>query len=100
MSKVKFYQVEKEINGTKYTAQFSGMRAWMRLSDESKNGDTVSTEKLIDKVLSVGLIEPRVTMDDFETQDELMDVFNFVSEVMKGNFRDKEKQEATKAAGN
>lgn len=101
MAKVKFYQVEKEINGVKYVAQFNGLSAWLRCVDQSYCDDSsnTSTEKLAANVLSMGLIEPKVTVDDFESQDELTEVTSFVQNVMKGNFRAKSEKKPTEEQG-
>ena len=48
MDKSKFYTVEKEINGTKYVAQFSGLSVAVRGVDSSyiDGTTTTRTEKL------------------------------------------------------
>lgn len=96
---VKFYQREKEINGVKYVAQFSGLGAWLKCVDESYiNGTTnTSTEKLSKNVLKYGLIEPSVTIDDFESMEDLQEVVNWVTEVMQGHFREEVKPKADTA---
>ena len=95
---VKHYQVEKEINGVKYVAQFSGVSAWFDCVYRSymDNGQT-ATKKLAENVLSMGLVEPKgVNIDDFETQEELQTVTNFISDVMRGHFRTKVDEKPTK----
>lgn len=89
---MKSYQIDKEINGKKYKAQFSGLGAWLKCVDESyiDGTSTVSNVSLAANTLKFGLVEPAgLTIDDFESLDELTAVTSFVSDVMKGNFRDK-----------
>lgn len=92
MAKVKFYQRSKEINGVKYTAQFNGLSAWLKCVDASyiEGTQTTSAELFSENLLKMGLVEPKVTVDDFETQAELNDVTEFVKGVMRGDFRDTE----------
>jgi hypothetical protein len=86
---IKNYMITHEINGTKYTAQFSGLSAWYRLLDMAKNdnGEGVSNEKFAAETLKLGLVEPKMTVDDFGDADELEEVLKFVQNVMKGKFR-------------
>ena len=45
----------------------------------------------------MGLVEPKgVNIDDFETQEELQTVTNFISDVMRGHFRTKVDEKPTK----
>lgn len=101
MANKKFYQVEKEINGVKYTAQFSGLSAWLRCTDAAKqdNGsDDPSNIRIYEKVLEAGLVEPKgLTVDDFDDMDNLDAVFKFVSNVMKGKFRTQTEKKGTEA---
>lgn len=87
----KFYTVEKEINGTKYVAQFNGISAAIEAVDNSYvDGSTnVSMSKLSKYILGNVIVEPKnLTADDFETLDEFSEVISFGREVMQGNFRD------------
>lgn len=90
MAKTKFYQRKKEINGVEYTAQFNGLSAWLRCVDQSyiDGSSNTSTELLSENILKMGLIDPKVTVDDFEDQDSLQEVTRFVQDVMKGKFRE------------
>ena len=90
MANNKFYTVEKEINGTKYVAQFNGMSAAMRAIDDcyidgSSNISNIKLGKyLFDKVI----VEPKgLTIDDFDCIDELSEVTNWARDVMQGKFR-------------
>ena len=45
----------------------------------------------------MGLVEPKdADIDDFETQEELQEVTNFVSGVMRGHFREKTVEKSVK----
>lgn len=99
MANKKFYQRTKEINGVKYTAQFSGLSAWLRCADAARKDDdeeeSVNT-RIYNKVFEAGLVEPKgVTVDDFEDMETLDKVFGFVSGVMKGKFRDRTEEKGT-----
>lgn len=103
MANKKFYQRTKEINGVKYTAQFSGLSAWLRCADEAKkddDGDESSTIRIYNRVFEAGLVEPKgLTVDDFEDMEVLDKVFGFVSNVMKGKFRDRTEEKGSEAKG-
>lgn len=95
-----FYQVEKEINGTKYVAQFSGISTALKAHDESfdDNGNT-SAVKMSEYLFKHVIVEPKnLTADDFETMAEYNEVVRFAREVMQGNFREKKDEGATKKA--
>lgn len=95
----KFYTVEKEINGTKYVAQFNGISAAIEAVDNSYvDGSTnVSMSKLSKYILDNVIVEPKgLTADDFETLDEFSEVISFGREVMQGNFRDQKVESGTK----
>lgn len=73
MDKSKFYTVEKEINGTKYVAQFSGLSVAVRGVDSSyiDGTTTTSTEKLGQYILDNVIVEPKgLTADSFDTMEE------------------------------
>lgn len=101
MAKVNFYQKTKEIKGVKYTAQFSGLSAWLRCTDDAKQDDgsgTPASVRIYEKVFDAGLVEPKgLKVDDFESMEDLDEVFNFVSGVMKGKFRDPAEKKGTEA---
>lgn len=86
----KFYQRTKEINGVKYTAQYSGLETWLQCVDESSRGEgqAISNLKLAKNILKYGLIDPKVEVNDFETQEDLNAVIDWVQQVMQGKFRD------------
>ena len=88
------YQVEKEINGVKYTAQFNGVREGSRAIDRSyiEGTGNISLEKIGDYVLKHVIIEPSgLDMDDFETMDDFKDVVEWGQGVMQGKFRNENK---------
>ena len=85
-----FYTVEKEINGVKYTAQFSGMSTALRAIDESyiDGSDNTSLIKLSSYIFEHVIVEPKgLTVDDFDSMQELRDVTDWAQEVMQGKFR-------------
>ena len=97
---MKFYTVDKEINGKKYTAQFNGISAALKSVDETyiPGTNTTSAEKTAVYILKNVIVEPGgLTPDDFDSVDELNEVVRFGSEVMQGNFRTK--ADAGKAEG-
>ena len=96
------YTIEKEINGVKYVAQFNGISAALEAVDSCYVDGTsnISTMKLNKYLLDNVIVEPKgLTVDDFDTVEELNAVTNFAREVMQGNFRDKAQQGATDKKG-
>ncbi len=97
MGNTKFYTREKEINGKKYVAQFNGLSAACRAIDQSYIDDTntTSAEKFSNYILEHVIVEPKgLTIDDFETMEELTAVTTFGREVMQGKFREEKTDEA------
>lgn len=102
MATNKFYQVEREINGTKYVAQFSGISTALRAVDESYLDGTNNTsmEKMGEFLFKHIIVEPKgLTVDDFETMEEFNAVIKFATGVMKGEFREEAVAGAAKAKG-
>lgn len=102
MEKNKFYTVEKEFNGTKYVAQFSGVSTAVRAIDSSyiEGTSTTSTEKLGQYILDNIIVDPKgLTADDFETMEEYNAVTTWGRDVMYGKFRDRADAGAGKAKG-
>lgn len=88
---VKPYTKEKEINGKKYVAQFSGLGSALDAIDNSyiNGSDRISIRKISGYVLENVIVEPQgLTADDFDDLDELNEVVKFGMEVMQGKFRD------------
>lgn len=95
-----FYTVEKEINGVKYVAQFSGISASLRAVDESYIEGTNNTSmlKMADYLFKNIIVEPKgLTVDDFASMDDFNEVVAFARKVMNGDFRDKKNEGTTKA---
>lgn len=87
----KFYTCEKEINGKKYVAQFNGLSAAIQAIDNSyvEGSQNTSIEKLTKYILQNVIVEPKgLSIDDFETMEELNDVIRFGRSVMEGKFRE------------
>lgn len=102
MDKSKFYTVEKEIEGKKYVAQFSGVSAAVRAIDNSyiDGTNTTSTEKLGQYILDNIIVDPKgMTADDFDTLEEYNAVTTWGRDVMYGKFRNGTDAPKTKAAG-
>lgn len=92
MDKSKFYTVEKEINGVKYVAQFSGLSVAVRGVDSSyiDGTTTTSTEKLGQYILDHVIVEPKgLTADSFDSMEEYNVVTTWGRDVMYGKFRKK-----------
>lgn len=94
----KFYQREKTINGKKYVAQFNGLSAAIQAIDNSyiEGTQNTSIEKLTKYILENVIVEPKMTIDDFETMEELNEVIRFGRAVMEGKFREETKQNPKK----
>lgn len=95
----KFYTVDKEINGTKYKAQFNGLSAALEAVDNCYvDGKAItSSKKMSEYVLTHVIVEPSgLKIDDFETIEELNEVISFGKEVMQGRFRDKKSKTTTR----
>ncbi len=63
----KFYTVKKEINGTEYVAQFSGISTALRCVDESTNKKTGGTNliKYAEYLFEHVIVEPKIKISDF-----------------------------------
>ncbi len=94
----KFYEETKEINGKKYTAQFSGISTALKAVDSSyiEGTNNTSSEKMTKYLLENVIVDPKgLTADDFEDIDEYNEVIGFAREVMQGKFRKKANETAT-----
>lgn len=85
----KFYQVKKTINGVEYTAQFNGVSAAMEAIDGCyiDGSSNISSKKLADYVFEHVIVNPKVTIDDFDSVSEMNEVAEWGRDVMQGNFR-------------
>ena len=98
----KHYTVTKEINGTKYKAQFAGLSVAQDAVDSTYIDDTAitSTKKLTEYILEHVIVEPKgLTSDDFDVYEDLQEVVVFGREVMQGHFRDKADEGAAAKKG-
>jgi len=91
------YTVEKEINGKKYIAQFNGLSAALDAVDNCyiDGSNNISTGKMAKYLFEHVIVDPKVTVDDFDSLEELNAVTNFAREVMQGNFRNEAHEGAT-----
>lgn len=90
MAENKFYTVEKEINGVKYTAQFNGLSAALKAVDQSyiPGTENLSTLKLAEYLFKNVVVDPKgLTVDDFESMEDFQEVMSWAQEVMQGKFR-------------
>lgn len=94
----KFEQIKKTINDVEYTAQFNGLAAALKAIDECYVDGTsnISTFKLTEYVFKNVIIDPKVSIDDFEDADTLNEVVAFGREVMQGTFRKEENEVGAK----
>lgn len=71
---------QKEITtetGKKYTLQHPGVRNVTRINDRVKNKHGVnSEEKICDEMFKHVVVEPKVSIDDFEDYGEMIEVAN------------------------
>lgn len=88
MANLKPKTFTKEINGNTYTAQFNGMYACLEALDEigatSQKGPSLA--KTAKYVLENVIVDPKLSVNDFSSMDDLNDVVTFGLEIMKGNF--------------
>ena len=82
----------------KYTAQFNGLAAAIQAVDNSYIDGTQNTsiEKMTNYILNNVIVSPKMTIDDFETMEELNEVIRFGRSVMEGKFRQTADKGATK----
>lgn len=96
------YQVEKEIKGKKYIAQFAGLSVALKAVDSSyiEGTSNTSIEKMAEYMFKHVIVEPKnLSIDDFDTVDELNEVIAFARNVMQGGFRDKADAGAAEGKG-
>lgn len=90
MDKKKFYSVEKEIKGVKYTAQFNGLSAALKAVDDSyiEGTENLSTLKLAEYIFEHVIVEPKgLTPDSFDSMEDFNAVVKWAQGVMQGKFR-------------
>lgn len=78
---------KKAIGGVEYVAKFSGLLTAVRAIDETYNDDddNTSNEKLAEYLFKHVIVKPeKLTVDDFETAEDLNKVLAFAREVMQG----------------
>nr|DAI30813.1 MAG TPA: hypothetical protein [Caudoviricetes sp.]DAP16443.1 MAG TPA: hypothetical protein [Caudoviricetes sp.] len=90
----KFYTVDKTIKGNDYKAQFNGLSVALRAVDESyiENSNNTSVEKMAQFLFDNVIVEPKgLTVDSFDSMDELNEVIEFARNVMQGELKPAEK---------
>lgn len=95
------YTVEKEIRGTKYIAQFSGISAVLEAMDNFyiDGSNNTSFVKLSKYLFNHVIVEPKgLTADDFADMEAFNEVIAFARKVMQGTLKpDGEETEEKKA---
>lgn len=94
----KTYRVTKEFNGVEYTAQFAGCSVALRATDACKdeNGN-LSNYKTSQYLLDNVIVSPKgLSVDDFDSVEELGEVTSFAGEVMSGKLKPEEEKEEKK----
>ena len=102
MAKNEVKQFKKNINGVDYVAQYAGLSIALKAADETYAGDTSNTSmfKMAEYLFKYVIVEPKgLSVDDFESLDELGEVMQFASAVMKNEFREETEPVATAAKG-
>ena len=98
----KNYQIEKEIGGKKYIAQFAGISVALKAVDASYiDGSTnTSVEKLAQYLFKYVVVEPKgLKIDDFNSIEEFNEVVAFARKVMQGDFREEADKGETETKG-
>ena len=96
----KFYTATKEINGTKYIAQFNGISAALKAVDASYIEGTSNTSvmKMAKYLFEHVIVEPKgLSVDDFDSMEEFNEVVAFARGVMQGEFREENNEGEAKA---
>ena len=80
------YTVTKSFGGEEYTFQFNGLSAWLQALDDCYVDGTnnVSAYKLNKYLLEHVVVNPKKTIDDFESSDELGEITAFARKVAHG----------------
>ncbi|MCY1690739.1 hypothetical protein OVA29_08725 [Exiguobacterium sp. SL14] len=81
-----FEQRVEEINGTKYTFQFPGLRAVNEITDRTKNQHgIVQQTKMQEEFFKHIIVEPKVSFDYFDDKpDDYKAVMEIANEVFQG----------------
>ena len=96
------YQIEKEIGGKKYVAQFAGISVALKALDASyiDGSSNTSVEKLAKYLFAHVIVEPKnLTIDDFDSLEAFNEVVSFARSVMQGDFREEAVESETKEKG-
>lgn len=81
----------ENINGVEYTFQKMPPRQWARLLDRCTNRHGVALqEKLLSEVLEHIVVDPKVTLDDFEDWEVVQDVVSAAASFQRGKEQDDE----------
>ncbi len=98
MGKNNFYTREKEFDGIKYIAQFNGISAYYKMIDSCKdNNGNLNMSELSEYIFDNVIVEPKMTVDDFDDTDTCGRVVKWALNVAQGRLRDKNKSPAEKA---
>ncbi len=79
------FEKKVEIQGKEYTLKKIPPREWARLRDRCKNRfGVMSEEKFLSEIFEYMVVNPRVSLDDFEDYDECQEVANAAIEFQHG----------------
>lgn len=79
---------EKTINGVKYVAKFDGALTALKSTDNCRADGTknLSMLKMAEYLFENIIVEPaNLNVDDFDNMDDINEIIEFASEVMKGD---------------
>ena len=83
----------ENINGVEYTFQKMPPRQWARLQDRCQNRYGVSLmEKLFSEILEHIVIDPKITLDDFQDWDTVEEVVRAASRFQRGQETNEEQE--------
>lgn len=97
---VKFYTETTTINGKEYKAQFSGISVAAKAADSTYIDGTNNTsmEKWAKYIFDNIIVEPKgLTLDDFDTYEDMQEVVGWGAKVMSGSFRTEKVENGTRA---
>ncbi len=64
-------QTKVKVNDIEYTLQNPGYRWYIKHTGIANKGGSMDQEYLMDKYFETVVVEPKVSMEDFEEKDEL-----------------------------
>lgn len=71
-----------KVNGNEYKLQRMALRQYLKLKDASSVNGVLQDEKFTDGLIENVLIEPKMSIDDFDDGDRLKDFEKVVQEII------------------